>query len=50
MANDFQIWLINQGYTREHETWGAWIKDGEPISGKLLYDKLEEWKKISDKK
>ena len=46
MSNDFQIWLRSQGYTREHGTWGAWMKDGEFVSGKLLHDKLEEWKKL----
>ncbi len=43
MANDFQTWLINQGYTRQHVTWGAWIKDGIVVTGKELFDKLKEF-------
>jgi hypothetical protein len=46
MENYFQKWLKSQGYTREHLTWGAWIKDGKIVSGKILHSKLEEWKKI----
>jgi len=41
--NDFQQWLIEQGYYRENGL--AWMKDKLLVSGKELYDKLEEWKK-----
>ena len=44
--NDFQLWLTNQGYYREL---GVWMKDGLIVSGKVLYDKLEEYKKIKIK-
>jgi len=49
MPNDFQKWLISQGFKREHGTHGAWVKDGVIVSGKLLSDKLEEWKKSIQK-
>lgn len=42
MANDFQIWLMGQGYYRGDDL--TWMKDGVIVSGKELYDKLNEWK------
>lgn len=44
MANNFQQWLMSEGYTREHGESGAWLKDGIVVSAKELSDKLEEWK------
>ena len=35
MPNEFQKWLMAQGYVREHETWGAWLKDGEVESDEI---------------
>lgn len=46
MGNEFQKWLIEQGYYRENGN-GAWIKDGLIVSGKELNDKLNEWKMLS---
>ena len=48
MANDFQIWLMSQGYSREYETWGAWLKDGELTTGEDIFYKMEEWKKLNN--
>ena len=46
MANDFQKWLMQQGYYRENGI-SAWMKDGLIVSGKELNDKLNEWKTLS---
>lgn len=45
MKNDFQKWLMDQGYYRENGS-GAWMKDGLIVSGKELNDKLNDWKII----
>lgn len=47
MANDFQLWLMEQGYYRDKTSGGAWAKDGNIVSGKELNDKLNEWKLLS---
>lgn len=39
MLNDFQKWVINQGYSR---------KNGEIVSGKELSKKLSELKNINE--
>lgn len=44
-TNPFQHWLRSQGYTRKGGDKGAWMKDGNMLSGKDLVDKLDEWKK-----
>ena len=38
MVNDFQKWLMEQGYYRGDG--GAWMKDGLIVSGKELNEKL----------
>lgn len=48
MANDFQIWLMSQGYYRNETTGGAWYKDGNIVTGKELNDKLNDWKLINE--
>lgn len=45
--NDFQKWLIAQGYYRNTSTDRNWAKDGKIVSGKELSDKLNEWKLTS---
>lgn len=45
MANDFQKWLMEQGYYRENG--GVWMKDGLIVSGKKLNEKLNEWKALA---
>jgi hypothetical protein len=49
VKEDFQSWLKNQGYTREYETWGAWLKDNEVVNGMEIYNKFEEYKKTLNK-
>jgi len=46
MANDFQKWLMEQGYYRENGG-GAWMKDEMIVSGKELNNKLKEWKMLN---
>lgn len=46
MANDFQKWMIEQGYTREFYPFGAWQKNGETVSGYELNQKLNEYKSL----
>jgi hypothetical protein len=43
MPNDFQKWLISQGYNRK-STSLLWMKNGELVSGKKLRQKLNEFK------
>jgi len=43
MSNDFQLWLIEQGYYREKTSSGPWYKDGFLVTGIELNDKLNEW-------
>jgi hypothetical protein len=45
--NDFQLWMISQGYYREHQTHGAWFKNGILVTGKELNEKFSEWKNFS---
>ncbi len=45
MANEFQIWLKNQGYYRSTNTLG-WMKNGTEVSGKELFEKLNEFKQL----
>lgn len=45
--NDFQEWLITQGYYRNAETSWCWYKDGTIATGEELSDKLNEWKLIN---
>ena len=45
MVNDFQKWLMEQGYYRGGG--GAWMKDGLIVSGKELNEKLNEWKALA---
>jgi len=42
-TNDFQEWLIAQGFSR-NSNGGEWIKDSVVVSGSELYKKLEEFK------
>ncbi len=46
MPNDFQIWLMSQGYYRKDGDL-EWMKDGVVVSGNELYHKLNEWKKLT---
>lgn len=41
-TNDFQKWLIKQGYYRQNGD-GAWMRAGVIVSGKELNDKMNEW-------
>lgn len=41
--NNFQLWLISQGYYRENDN-GAWMKDNKILSGRELFDLLNEYK------
>lgn len=41
--NDFQKWLVAQGYHRQNSN-GAWMKGQELVSGKELNEKLKEFK------
>ncbi len=41
MANDFQKWLINQGYYRKEGSL-LWLKNGEVVKGRELSKKLNE--------
>ena len=49
MANDFQKWLISQGYSRKDGNL-EWLKDGEIVSGKELSEKLNEWKALANER
>lgn len=40
--NDFQAWLMNQGYTRAGHAWV--MPNNDPASGAHLSEKLDEWK------
>jgi len=41
---NFRDWLIEQGYMTDES--GAWMKNGFYCSGKELFKKLEEYKKL----
>jgi len=49
MANEFQIWLINQGYNRKDGIL-EWMKGGKIVSGKELSVKLNEWKALANER
>lgn len=45
MANDFQKWLMSQGYYRKKGSL-LWYKDGVIVRGRDLGKKLHEWKEL----
>ena len=45
MSNNFQNWLISQGYSRKDGSL-EWLKDGKIVSGKELSEKLSEFKAL----
>ena len=45
MANDFQKWLMNQGYYRKEGSL-LWWKDDNIVNGAELSKKLNEWKAL----
>ncbi len=47
MANEFQIWLTNQGYYRKDKSL-VWWKDGKIVDGAELSRKLNEWKAFAN--
>lgn len=44
-TNDFQKWLMSQGYYR-YDSDLEWLKDGEIVTGKQLLVKLNEFKAL----
>jgi len=46
MTNDFQIWLVNEGYYRKEGSL-LWWKDDKIVNGSELYKKLNEWKVLT---
>jgi hypothetical protein len=44
--NDFQSWLMGQGFYRV--SWSlVWFKNGEPVDGKEIHEKFEEYKEFA---
>jgi hypothetical protein len=46
MANEFQIWLMKQGYYRNNDSL-VWWKDDKMVDGKELNRKLNQWKSLT---
>jgi hypothetical protein len=46
MANEFQIWLMNQGYYRKEGSL-VWWKDDKIVDGAELRRKLNEWEALA---
>lgn len=46
MANDFQKWLISQGYSRKDGCL-EWMKDRQIVGGKELSKKLTEYQSLN---
>ena len=49
MANDFQKWLMNQGYYRKEGSL-LWWKDDNIVNGAELSKKLNEWKALANER
>lgn len=45
-ANEFQIWLMSQGYYRKKGSL-LWWKDDKIVGGAELSKKLNEWKALA---
>lgn len=44
--NDFQSWLMGQGFYRVSGS-SVWFKNGEPVDGKEIHEKFEEYKEFA---